>query len=83
MEDKKLLPCPHCGGSSDLKWDSDADDVWVECHSCHARGPLCGRCMYGFESNLESVFQAVDGWNKRYTGKEAVPDGELPMGGGC
>lgn len=67
MDRPTLERCPHCGNKADIKWDDD--DVWVECKHCHARGPWHGESPLDSDSNLDAIFDAIEGWNLRDNGK--------------
>ena len=61
-----LAKCPFCGGVADLRFDSDSEyRMWIECNTCHARGPkTCSADLYD-EYKLKAVIEAVNKWNER------------------
>lgn len=65
-----LNPCPFCGGSDVKPGDrvsyghGDCTcEVFVECMSCHAKGPDCG---YWGQPTDEQRLKAIEAWNKPF-----------------
>lgn len=54
---KKLKPCPFCGGEAERQWGINPKPIyWVECTECGIEGVVC-----------LSEEEAIEAWNRRAT----------------
>lgn len=63
MNNKKLLPCPFCGGEAEIiiNKSSQGQTSMIKCSKCSCRKSLLKHPTY--EGDIES--DAIESWNKR------------------
>lgn len=60
-----LKPCPFCGGVADIQnGHHHFDDVFIECSSCTASGPLFDNAE-GNDAAAKNLNAAITAWNTR------------------
>ena len=78
MTDKKLKPCPFCGGKAKIGTTSHGHDVmsvYAVCTHCGAEGPVFMYDYWQYKKQMEQRGKARAAWNTR-TNTIPVGNGE-------
>jgi len=73
MDHPELLPCPFCGSTAHIDYNTDHDfPRVVECDNdeCEAMGPWCQRG----QDRKQAMAYIVKGWNSRISVDRALAD---------